>query len=219
MIFLIGGESHTGKTLLSQKLLEHLHYPYLSLDHLKMGFIRGITPPPFSVEEDSKIASFLWSITEGMIHTCLENQQNLIIEGVYLEPKRVRILLDSMRDLDHNFAQVSALDLDSAKNLAHDSKHNFESSQIKSLFLLFSESYIATHYDLIIAQRNAIEQRLRAKPPSKQEMIQDHQALKAQCKAYNLPFLEICEDYEKEIRDCEKEICQEILKTHSKTKK
>lgn len=40
MIILIGGESHTGKTLLAQRLLEIYHYPYMSLDHLKMGFIK-----------------------------------------------------------------------------------------------------------------------------------------------------------------------------------
>lgn len=40
MIILIGGESHTGKTLLAQRLLEIYHYPYMSLDHLKMGFYK-----------------------------------------------------------------------------------------------------------------------------------------------------------------------------------
>lgn len=39
MIILITGASHTGKTLLAQKLLEKYKYPYLSIDHLKMGLI------------------------------------------------------------------------------------------------------------------------------------------------------------------------------------
>ena len=41
MIILIAGASHTGKTALAQKLLEKYHYPYLSIDHLKMGLIRS----------------------------------------------------------------------------------------------------------------------------------------------------------------------------------
>ena len=41
MIILIGGASHTGKTVLAQRLLERYHYPYLSIDHLKMGLIRS----------------------------------------------------------------------------------------------------------------------------------------------------------------------------------
>lgn len=59
MIILIGGESHMGKTLLAQRLLEIYHYPYMSLDYLKTGFIKGLENPPFSVEKDSKITAFL----------------------------------------------------------------------------------------------------------------------------------------------------------------
>ena len=48
MIILITGASHTGKTFLAQRLLEKYKYPYLSIDHLKMGLIRsgntGLTP-------------------------------------------------------------------------------------------------------------------------------------------------------------------------------
>ena len=48
MILLLAGPSHTGKTALAQRLLEQYHYPYLSIDHLKMGLIRsgqtGLTP-------------------------------------------------------------------------------------------------------------------------------------------------------------------------------
>ena len=48
MIILITGASHTGKTRLAQRMLEEYKYPYLSIDHLKMGLIRsgktGLTP-------------------------------------------------------------------------------------------------------------------------------------------------------------------------------
>ena len=45
MVILISGSSHTGKTLLSQALLERLRIPYLCADHLKIGLIRsGQTP-------------------------------------------------------------------------------------------------------------------------------------------------------------------------------
>ncbi|EAI7247520.1 adenylate kinase [Campylobacter lari] len=90
MIFLIGGESHTGKTLLAQKLLEKYSYSYLSLDHLKMGLIKGMKDCPFKVYEDEKISEYLFPIIESIIQTCLENSQNLIIEGIYLTPKRVQ---------------------------------------------------------------------------------------------------------------------------------
>lgn len=82
MVILIMGASHTGKTLLAQKMLERYHYPVLSVDHLKMGLIRSgktkLTP-----EEDSELMSYLWSIVKEIIKTVIENNQNLIIEGAY----------------------------------------------------------------------------------------------------------------------------------------
>ena len=51
MIILITGASHTGKTQLAQKLLEKYKYPYLSIDHLKMGLIRSENTT-LTVEDD-----------------------------------------------------------------------------------------------------------------------------------------------------------------------
>lgn len=83
MIILITGASHTGKTVLAQRLLEKYKYPYLSIDHLKMGLIRsGYTE--LSVEEDDKLTEYLWPIVREMIKTAIENKQNLIIEGCYI---------------------------------------------------------------------------------------------------------------------------------------
>lgn len=83
MIILIGGASHTGKTLLAQRLLEKYHYPYLSVDHLKMGLIRSgqteLTPM-----DDDKLTDYLWPIVREMVKTAMENGQNLIVEGCYI---------------------------------------------------------------------------------------------------------------------------------------
>lgn len=83
MILLITGASHTGKTLLAQKLLEKYHYPILSLDLLKMGLIRSgyttLTPM-----DDDKLTDYLWPIVSEMIKTAIENNQHLIIEGCYI---------------------------------------------------------------------------------------------------------------------------------------
>ena len=83
MIILIAGASHTGKTLLAQRLLEHYHIPYLSIDHLKMGLIRSgnteLTPM-----DDDQLTDYLWPIVREMIKTAVENGQNLVIEGCYI---------------------------------------------------------------------------------------------------------------------------------------
>ena len=83
MIILIGGSSHTGKTILAQRLLEKYNYTYLSIDHLKMGLIRSgntrLTP-----EDDEELLPYLWAIVREIIKTAIENHQNLIVEGVYI---------------------------------------------------------------------------------------------------------------------------------------
>jgi gluconate kinase len=83
MIILITGASHTGKTRLAQKMLEKYHFPYLSIDHLKMGLIRsGVTD--LTPEDDDALREYLWPIVREMIKTAIENRQNLIVEGCYI---------------------------------------------------------------------------------------------------------------------------------------
>nr|MBP3598460.1 adenylate kinase [Eubacterium sp.] len=83
MIVLIAGASHTGKTNLAQKLLEKYQYPYLSIDHLKMGLIRsGYTN--LTVEDDEELTEYMWPIVREMIKTAIENNQSLVIEGGYI---------------------------------------------------------------------------------------------------------------------------------------
>lgn len=83
MIIIISGASHTGKTVLAQKLLEKYNYPYLSEDLLKMGLIRSgqtkLTP-----EQDMEMTPYLWPIVKEIIKTAIENEQNLIVEGCYV---------------------------------------------------------------------------------------------------------------------------------------
>lgn len=83
MIIIITGASHTGKTLLAQKILEEKQWPYFSIDHLKMGLIRSgntdLTPG-----HEAELVEYLWPIVREMIKTAIENHQNLIIEGCYV---------------------------------------------------------------------------------------------------------------------------------------
>lgn len=83
MIVLIAGCSHTGKTTLAQKLLEQYKFPYLSIDHLKMGLIRSGNTN-LTTEDDTELTTFLWPIVREIIKTAIENHQNLVIEGCYI---------------------------------------------------------------------------------------------------------------------------------------
>lgn len=129
MIVLIAGASHTGKTLLAQKLLEKYGWPYLSIDHLKMGLIRSGHTDLTPMSEDDALTAYLWPIVREMVKTAVENGQNLIVEGCYIP-------FDWQKDFE-------------AEYLAH----------IRYLCLVMSEDYIRTHFDDIRRHANAIERR------------------------------------------------------------
>ena len=120
MIILIAGATHAGKTAYAQKLLEKYQYPYLSIDHLKMGLIRSgqtdLTPM-----DDDRLTEYLWPIVREMIKTAIENRQNLIVEGCYipfdwqkdfaqfyLDSIRYVCLVMSRRYIEEHFADVLA---------------------------------------------------------------------------------------------------------------
>ncbi|MGL5695287.1 MAG: hypothetical protein ACRCXA_14500, partial [Peptostreptococcaceae bacterium] len=76
MIILIAGESHVGKTLMAQTLLEKYKIPYLSLDHIKMGMVRGYVNCGFTpLDENEIISEKMWPVVKGIIDTCKENNQ------------------------------------------------------------------------------------------------------------------------------------------------
>ena len=83
MVILITGASHTGKTLLAQQMLEKYKYPFLSIDHLKMGMIRS-GKTNLTSEDDDALTDELWPIVREMVKTAIENRQNLIVEGCYI---------------------------------------------------------------------------------------------------------------------------------------
>ncbi len=95
MIILISGTTHTGKTALSQRLMEKYKIPYFSIDHLKMGLIRS-GQTSLTVNDDAKLTEYLWPIIREMTKTAIENKQNLIIEGCYIP-------FDWQKDFDESY--------------------------------------------------------------------------------------------------------------------
>lgn len=130
MVILIAGASHTGKTLLAQRLLEKYRFPYMSIDHLKMGLIRSGNTTLTPLSDDEALTDYLWNIVREMVKTAIENSQNLIVEGCYIP-------FDWKRDFDEQY-------------LPH----------IRYLCLVMSERYIRANYDRIKEYSDVIEKRL-----------------------------------------------------------
>lgn len=130
MIILITGASHTGKTALAQRLLEQYQYPYLSMDHLKMGLIRSGNTALTPMSSDGDLTAYLWPIVREIIKTAIENKQNLIVEGCYIP-------FDWTADFTRDYLE-----------------------QIRYCCLVMSEQYIQTHFAAIKAYANVVEDRL-----------------------------------------------------------
>ena len=130
MILLITGASHVGKTALAQRLLEKYQYPYLSIDHLKMGLIRSGNTDLTPMSDDKELTAYLWPIVREMIKTAIENKQNLIVEGCYIP-------FDWQKDFDAEYLE-----------------------NIRYYCLVMSEKYIKNHFADIKAYANVIEARI-----------------------------------------------------------
>ena len=166
MILFITGASHTVKTLAAQRLLEKYHYPYLSIDHLKMGLIRsGFCPllPESSVEE---LTAYLWRIVKEMIRTALENSQNLIVEGCYIP-------LDWKRDFTAG-----------------------EQEQIRCVCLVFSEDYIRGHFHDILRYADVIEKRGDEACYTQEWLLRENAYYRAMCEQYGVDMIQIDGQYD-----------------------
>lgn len=166
MIILIAGASHTGKTVLAQKLLERYHYPYLSVDHLKMGLIRSGNTDLTPMSDDAALTAYLWPIVREMIKTAIENDQNMIIEGCYIP-------FDWKKDFG-------------AAYLTH----------IRYCCLVMSERYIQNHFDDIKHHASVIERRMDDTDFTIEIAMRDNAEVLRAVKAHGLPHLLIDDAYE-----------------------
>ena len=165
MIVLITGASHTGKTALAQTLLEKYKYPYLSIDHLKMGLIRSGNTSLTPLSDDKALTGYLWPIVCEIIKTAIENDQNLIVEGCYIP-----------FDWDNDFEQ-EYLD------------------NIKYYCLVLSEKYIKNHFADIKKYAGIIENRGNDEDCTLESVLADNAAVLKMCNACNKDYILIDDEY------------------------
>lgn len=182
MVILIGGVSCTGKTVMAQRLLEKYKVPYLSIDHVKMGLIRGSKYCDFSAtDNDDELTNKLWPIVKGIIMTNIENGQHIIIEGCYLPSEHIR-------DFEPEYLE-----------------------QIIAVYIGFSKDYIEKHFDSgILEHRSAIEQKDFDDYMNRDNFIKLHLQIKELCKNNNAKFFEINDDYVGEMNNVYKWIDRQV---------
>lgn len=166
MVVLIAGASHTGKTALAQKLLEQYQYPYLSIDHLKMGLIRSGSTELTPMSDDADLTGYLWPIVREIIKTAIENEQNLIVEGCYIP-------FDWKNDFETEYLE-----------------------QIRYYCLVMSEAYIRRHFDAIKRYASVIEHRLHDECCTLESTLKDNALVLALCQQHHANYILIDGEYE-----------------------
>ncbi len=169
MIILIAGASHTGKTALAQKLLEKYKYPYLSIDHLKMGLIRSGNTELTPMSDDADLTAYLWSIVSEMIKTAIENKQNLIVEGCYIP-------FDWSKDFQKEYLD-----------------------NIRYYCLVMSEDYIKNHFADIKSYASVIENRLDDEWCTLESVLADNAQILELVQKHNVNYVLIEDKYEIDI--------------------
>jgi 2-phosphoglycerate kinase len=166
MIILITGASHTGKTALAQRLLEKHGYPYLSVDHLKMGLIRSGNTELMPTSSDGELTEYLWPIVREMIKTAVENGQNLIVEGCYIP-------LDWKKDFEAEYIE-----------------------NIRFYCLVMSENYIKNHFADIKQHANVVENRIADTCCTMDSVLRDNAETLRLVKKHNVNYILIDDRYE-----------------------
>ena len=166
MVILIAGASHTGKTALAQRLLEKYHYPYLSIDHLKMGLIRSGNTKLSPLSDDGELTAYLWPVVREMIKTAIENRQNLIVEGCYIP-------FDWAKDFGEEYL-----------------------TNIRYYCLVMSEDYIRAHFADIKRYANVIENRLDDEGCTLESVLKDNAQILELVKKYRVNYIFIDDAYE-----------------------
>jgi len=166
MIILITGASHTGKTATAQRLLEKYKYPYLSIDHLKMGLIRSGNTELTPLGDDKELTAYLWPIVREMIKTAIENKQNLVVEGCYIP-------FDWQKDFAPQYLE-----------------------NIKYYCLIMSEEYIRSHFADIKKYANVIENRLDDEWCTIERVLADNAEILSLAQRHNVNYILMKDKYE-----------------------
>ena len=166
MIILIAGASHTGKTAFAQKLLEKYQYPYLCIDHLKMGLIRSGYTHLLPTSDDQDLVAYLWPVVREMIKTAVENEQNLIVEGCYIP-------FDWENEFPPEYLE-----------------------KIQYYCLIMSETYIQNHFDDIIGYANIIEKRLTDEWCTMENVLAENRQMLKLAQMHRVNYILIDDKYE-----------------------
>ncbi|MBN2074874.1 MAG: hypothetical protein JW762_04920 [Dehalococcoidales bacterium] len=88
MLYIIGGASRTGKSMISRELMAKTGIPCFNLDVLMMGLANGL--PEYDINPDDpefRNAEKMWPILRSMLINMIETGTEYILEGYTIIPE------------------------------------------------------------------------------------------------------------------------------------
>ena len=133
-----------------------------------MGLIRS-GQTSLTVQDDDALTRYLWPIAQEMVKTALENNQNLIVEGIYIP-------------------------FDWRKGFSPE-----EQKKIWFVCLVLSEPYIRNHFAQVKQYANVIEKRLDDSWCSMEGVLEENRKNERLCREYGCEMILIRENYLEEL--------------------
>lgn len=172
MIYILGGASRSGKTILSRKAVSEKGIPYFPLDALFGGLANGAPQLGVAYEQSFiERAEKMWPVAKPLLGFFFHEEKDFLIEGDSILPSQVYQLVGEGNKIRACFVGYAQLSKEEKLALVR-TYHQGESDWTKGI---------------------SDEEMLKLI----QEMIEFSKYLKEECEKYGIQYFDVSHDFEK----------------------
>lgn len=171
MLYVLGGASRSGKTLLSRRAVDEKKIPYFPLDALFWTLAKGA--PEVGVRYEDPLverAVHMWKLAKHLLGSFLREERGYLIEGDSIVPSQVNELIAEGKSVRCCFLGYTQLTKDEKLTLVRQHHQG----------------------DIDWTRKIPDEEML----PMIDEMIEFSKYLKQECAKYNIKYFDVSHDFE-----------------------
>jgi len=171
MLYIIGGTSRSGKTLLSKKILAERKIPYFPLDALFCTLAEAT--PELGINHANSLKDRplkMWKLAKPLSYFFEDQEQEYVLEGDSILPSQIKELINEGRKVKCCFLGYPNLNPDEKLQLIrkfHQGKSDWTAKQTDEQMLVMIE-----------------------------EMVEFSKYLKEECEKYSIKFFDVSHDFE-----------------------
>ena len=171
MLYIIGGTSRTGKTLLARRVVSEKQIPYFPLDTLFGALVYGT--PEFGLTYEDSFTDRpikLWRLVKPLLNVFFTEEKDYLIEGDSILPSQINELITNSKPVKCCFFGYTELTKD------------------QKLALVRQHHQGAIDWTKGISNEEML--------PMIDEMIQFSHYLKEECTKYGIKYFDVSHDFE-----------------------